>query len=66
VHLRAKLNEPERSLIPPPIFYDVLVGYSSLSNYRALVGGDRFWRSQRSILSRQGLQADPAWKWLPD
>jgi hypothetical protein len=65
--LRAKINEPDAKFdLEAGFFDDVLIGYSSLSNYRALVRADRFWRSQRNVIARLGLVAEPAWMWLPE
>ncbi len=65
--LRAKLNEPDAKFdVEAGFFDDVLVGYSSLSNYRALARGDRFWRGQRRSEVFRRLDADPDWHWLGD
>jgi len=65
--LRAKLNEPDAKFdVEAGFFDDVLVGYSSLSNYRALARGDRFWRGQRRSELFRRLDADPDWRWLGD
>ena len=65
--LRAKLNEPDAKFdVEAGFFDDVLVGYSSLSNYRALARGDRFWRGQRRSEEFRRLDADPEWRWLGD
>ena len=63
--VRAKLNQPEAKYdLEAGFFDDVVMGYSSLSNYRALVRGDRFWREHRKAAFQHGLAADPAWAWL--
>jgi hypothetical protein len=65
--LRAKLNEPDAKYeLEAGFFDDVLIGYSSLSNYRALARGDRFWRGQRRSETFRRLDADPDWRWLGD
>ena len=65
--LRAKVNEPDAKFdLEAGFFDDVLVGYSSLSNYRALARGDRFWRGQRRSEVFRRLDADPDWHWLED
>jgi hypothetical protein len=65
--LRAKLNEPDAKFdVEAGFFDDVLVGYSSLSNYGALARGDRFWRGQRRSEVFRRLDADPDWRWLGD
>jgi hypothetical protein len=64
--LRAKVNEPDAMYdLEAGFFDDVLVGYSSLSNYRALARADRFWRRQRREIFRR-LDPDPEWHWLCD
>jgi len=64
--LRAKVNEPDAMYdLEAGFFDDVLVGYSSLSNYRALAGADRFWRSQRREIFRR-FDPDSEWHWLCD
>jgi hypothetical protein len=50
--------------LPGGFFDEVVMGYSSLCNYRALLRGDRFWRAHRREALVQGLVADPAWAWL--
>ena len=65
--LRAKINEPDTKFdLEAGFFDDVLVGYSSLSNYRALARGDRIWRAQRRSEVFRRLDADPDWHWLGD
>ena len=65
--LRAKLNEPDAKYdLEAGFFDDVLVGYSSLSNYRALARGDRLWRGQRRSEVFRRLDADHDWRWLGD
>jgi len=65
--LRAKLNEPDAKYeLEAGFFDDVLVGYSSLSNYRALARGDRIWRGQRRSDVFRRLDADHDWRWLGD
>lgn len=65
--LRAKLNEADMKFdLEAGFFDDVLIGYSSLSNYRALVRADRFWRSQRRTASARRLVGDADWGWLGD
>lgn len=65
--LRAKLNEPDAKFdLEAGFFDDVLVGYSSLSNYRALARADRFWRGQRRSANARRLAADADWGWLCD
>ena len=65
--LRAKLNEPDAKFdLEAGFFDDVLVGYSSLSNYRALARGDRLWRGQRRSDAFRRLDANPEWRWLGD
>lgn len=65
--LRAKLNEPDSKFdLESGFFDDVLVGYSSLSNYRALAGADRFWRTQRRSQIVRQLDTDSDWNWLCD
>jgi len=62
--LRAKVNEPDAKFdLEAGFFDDVLVGYSSLSNYRALARADRFWRSQRREICRR-LDTESDWHWL--
>jgi hypothetical protein len=64
--LRAKLNEPDAKFdLEAGFFDDVLVGYSSLSNYRALARADGFWRSQRREIFRR-LDAENDWRWVCD
>lgn len=63
--VRAKLNEPDAKYDLPAGFFDeVVMGYSSLCNYQALLQGDRFWRERRHEAFGQGLVAEPAWSWL--
>lgn len=63
--VRAKFNEPEAKYdLPAGFFDDVVMGYSSLSNYKALIQGDRFWRQQRKTAFQLGLATEPAWAWL--
>jgi hypothetical protein len=65
--LRAKLNEPDAKFdLEAGFFDDVLVGYSSLYNYRALARADRLWRDQRRSEVFRHLDADPDWHWLGD
>jgi len=65
--LRAKLNEPDSKFdLEAGFFDDVLVGYSSLSNYRSLAGADRIWRQQRRSEIVRQLDMDIAWNWLCD
>ena len=65
--LRAKLNEPDTKFeLEAGFFDDVLVGYSSLSNYRALARADRFWRSQRRSETVRRLNTESEWGWLGD
>jgi hypothetical protein len=65
--LRAKLNEPDAKYdLEAGFFDDVLVGYSSLSNYQALARGDRLWRGQRRSEVFRRLDADHDWRWLGD
>jgi hypothetical protein len=65
--LRAKLNEPDAKFdLEAGFFDDVLVGYSSLSNYRALARGDIFWRGQRRSEIFRRLDGEPDWHWLGD
>jgi hypothetical protein len=65
--LRAKLNEPDAKFdLEADFFDDVLVGYSSLSNYRALARGDGFWRGQRRSELFRRLDSEPDWRWLGD
>ena len=65
--LRAKINEPDSKFdLEPDFFDDVLIGYSSLSNYRAIAGADRIWRVQRRSEIVRQLDADNDWNWLCD
>jgi hypothetical protein len=65
--LRAKLNEPDAKFdLDADFFDDVLMGYSSLSNYRALARADRFWRAQRKTDVFRRLDSDADWHWLFD
>ena len=65
--LRAKINEPDSKFdLEPGFFDDVLISYSSLSNYRALVGADRIWRFQRRSEIVRHLDTDSDWNWLCD
>ena len=65
--LRAKINEPDSKFdLEPGFFDDVLVGYSSLSNYRAIAGADRIWRIQRRSEIVRHLDTDRDWNWLCD
>ena len=64
--LRAKLNEPDAKFdLDAGFFDDVLVGYSSLSNYGALARASRYWRRQRRQMRRH-LDPDSDWRWLCD
>jgi hypothetical protein len=64
--LRAKLNEPDTKFgLEAGFFDDVLVGYSSLFNYWALVRAAGFWRSQRRGLFHR-LEPQSDWRWLCD
>lgn len=63
--LRAKLNEPDAKFeLEAGFCDDVLVGYSSLFNHRALARADRFWRGLRCSEVFRGLDADGDWRWL--
>lgn len=63
--VRAKLNEGDPSYdLAAGFFDDVVMGYSSLSNYRALLAGDRFWREHRRAAFDLRLATDPGWAWL--
>lgn len=65
--LRAKLNEPDEKFdLEAGFFDDVLVGYSSLSNYRALARADRLWRGQRRSQIFRSLDSDSDWHWVCD
>jgi len=65
--LRAKLNEPDSKFdLESGFFDDVLIGYSSLSNYRALAAGDRLWRELRQSQIVRDLDRDTDWNWLCD
>ena len=65
--LRAKLNEPDSKFdLDHGFFDDVLVGYSSISNYRALASADRIWRNQRRSEMVHRLDTDSDWGWLCD
>ena len=65
--LRAKLNEPDTKFgLEAGFFDDVLVGYSSVSNYRALARADRFWRSRRRLEIARQLDAGADWHWVCD
>ena len=59
--LRAKVNEPDSKFeLQAGFFDDILVGYSSLANYRALARADRIWRQARrsAIVRRLGTDGD--------
>ena len=63
--VRAKLNEADPSFdLEAGFFEDVVMGYSSLANYRALIQGDRFWREHRRTAFQLQLAADSGWAWL--
>jgi len=63
--LRAKLNEADAKYdLEEGFFEDVLHGYSSLSNYRAISRGDRFWRRHRNSALYRKLAKDDEWGWL--
>ena len=65
--LRAKLNEPDTKFeLEEGFFDDVLVGYSSLTNYRALANADRYWRGQRCSEVFRRLDREADWGWLGD
>jgi hypothetical protein len=65
--LRAKLNEPDLKFdLDAGFFDDVLVGYSSLSNYRALSRADHILRGWRRSEMFRRLDADRDWHWLCD
>ena len=65
--LRAKLNEPDSKFdLEAGFFEDVIIGYSSTSNYRALAGADRIWRNQRRSQIVRRLDTDRDWSWLCD
>ncbi len=63
--LRAKLNEPDTKFeLEAGFFDDVMVGYSSLFNYRALARADRHWRGLRRTEIFRHLDVDDDWHWL--
>jgi len=65
--LRAKVNEPDAKFdLEAGFFDDVLVGYSSLANYRVLARADRFWRDHRRSDIVHSLDTDADWHWLCD
>ena len=65
--LRSKLNEPDAKFeLGPGFFDDVLAGYSSLVNYRALMEGEIFWRRCRRRVHELRFDRDPHWEWLID
>ncbi len=60
--LRAKINEPDAKFdLEAGFFDDVLVGYSSLSNYRQLARTDHYWRGARRSEMFRRLDADGDW-----
>ena len=65
--LRAKLNEPDGKFELAGGFFDeVIVGYSSLLNYRMLARADRLWRGQRRSQLFRDLDGDNDWHWVGD
>jgi hypothetical protein len=65
--LRAKLNEPDSKFeLEAGFFDDVIIGYSSPLNYRAIARADRTWRDQRRSRTVRQLDTESDWNWLCD
>lgn len=63
--LRRKLNEPDRKYdLQSGFFEDVLISYSSVSNYLRMVAAGLFWRRHRRRVRTLGLEEDPVVGWL--
>lgn len=65
--LRAKINEPDSKFeFPSGFFEEVVLGYSSIKNFRILVRADRNWRALRRSSVVRSLDADSRWRRLTD
>jgi len=65
--LRAKINEPDAKFeLEAGFFDDVVMGYSSLSNYRSIAVADRYWRAHRRSSLLRELSAEPSVNGLCD
>lgn len=65
--LRAKINEPDSKFeFPSGFFEDVVLGYSSTRNFRALARTDRNWRALRHSSAVRSLDGDIAWRRLTE
>jgi len=63
--LRSKLNEPDRKFdLPGGFFEDVLVSYSSLYNYVRILAAAYYWRKNRRLARKLGVEDDPGVGWL--
>ena len=65
--LRAKINQPDSKFeFPSGFFEDVVLGFSSIGNFRALTRADRKWRALRHSSAIRGLDRDSRWSRLVD
>ncbi len=65
--LRAKINQPDPKFeFPSGFFEDVVLGYSSIRNFRALARADRNWRALRHSSALRSLDGDSGWSRLAE
>lgn len=63
--LRQKLNEPDaRFGLEAGFFEEVLLAYTSLGNWLAMIRADWFWLAHRRKAAKLGLDRDPEVGWL--
>ncbi len=65
--VRAKLNEPDSKYgLEAGFFEQLLQGYSSLGNYWIFTRATAYWRRNRRLAARLGIDSRPGWDWLAD